>query len=94
MPSWEVGLKQSNKGKDKDLRADSWPGKDVPVMDQQECAVPSLKDSYSWLKMILPDLSLLCPRAEQQKSSASGHHLGVNDTDGEEKPYGVRAGVA
>lgn len=50
--------------------------------------------------MILPDLSLLCPRAEQQtiagkdKSSASGHHLGVNDTDGEEKPYGVRAGVA
>lgn len=50
--------------------------------------------------MILPALSLLCPRAEQQtiagkvKFSASGRHLEGSDTDGEEKPYGVRAGVA
>lgn len=43
-------------------------------------------------------MSLLCPRGEQQtiagkgKFSASGHHVGGNDTDGEEKPRGVRAG--
>lgn len=50
--------------------------------------------------MILPDLSLLRPRAEQQTTagkgdfSASGHHLEGNDTDGDEKPYEDRTGVA
>lgn len=50
--------------------------------------------------MNLPALSLFCPGAEHQtiagkgKFSASGHHLGGTDTDGREKPYGVRAVVA
>lgn len=34
------------------------------------------------------------PFAGKGKSSPSGHELGGNDTDGEEKPYGVRSGVA
>lgn len=35
-----MGLKQSNKDKNKDLGADSW----AREMDWQECPVPTLKD--------------------------------------------------